>query len=111
MLYYCKCSGHKGGKLMLKRRSKKKEKVSFFKCFYIGLLTLLLVLVLGQEWKIYQVKKGIERAEMQRRDLVAEKEKLETEIKNLNDLKYIEKVARSQYKLIKPNEVPIVIRE
>ena len=37
--------------------------------------------------------------------------KLETEIKNLNDLKYIEKVARSQYKLIKPNEVPIVIRE
>ena len=96
---------------MLRKRIKRKPKTSFFKVFYICLLTFLLILILGQEWKIYQVKKGIERAEMQRRDLVAEQEKLETEIKNLNDLKYIEKVARSQYKLIKPNEVPIVIRE
>lgn len=96
---------------MLRKRIKRKPKTSFFKVFYIGLLTFLLILILGQEWKIYQVRKGIEATRIKTQNLVSEQKDLEMEIKNLNDLKYVEKVARSQYKLIKPNEIPIVIRE
>ena len=96
---------------MLKKCSKRKTTNNFFKYLYVGFLTLLLVLILGQEWRIYQVQKAIDGTQIKREELVEKQAKLETEIKNLNDLKYVEKVARSQYKLIKPNEIPIVIRE
>ena len=87
-----------------------RKRSSFFKLFYLGILMLFLIIILRQEWKIYQVHEGIKSSEAHLTQLKKERADLEQEVKNLQDLKYIEKVARSEYKMIKPNEIPIVIK-
>ncbi|MCR4710963.1 MAG: septum formation initiator family protein, partial [Clostridia bacterium] len=54
-----------------------------------------------------------ERAELKAENekLEAQKEDLEAELKNVNDLDYIEEQARKQLKMIKPGEVLFVLNE
>ena len=66
-------------------------------------------MVLLQEWKIHQVKAATSAAQLRVAALQQQQEALKQENADLQTPKYIEKVARTEYKMIKPNEIPIVI--
>ena len=84
----------------------------FQKQFFKGLvflicLSLIIVFIFGDHGllKLYKIKN--ERKQIQKKitSLREEREKLKAEkIKIENDLKYIEKIAREKYKMVKPGE-------
>ena len=75
----------------------------------------LFVLVVGgmiiarQEYKIYQVNKELEATNQRVEELKKDKAELEAEKKRLDDLKYIEKLAREDHNMVGKDEVPLFI--
>ncbi len=90
---------------------KRTSETSLFRMFYILVVAALLVVVLLQEWKIYQVRSATKEAEQRIEELQKKQAELKEEIVNLQDPAYIERVARREYKMIKVDEIPIVINE
>ena len=91
------------------RRKKRRSSNDF-----LWVLIILLIICLGvlgrQEYKIYQINKEMS-ATQQRVDEFKKKfqAELEAERKRLDDLKYIEKLAREDHNMVGKNEVPLFI--
>lgn len=92
-----------------KPRSDKKGVAGWFKVFIIIILACCVGTFVNQEIKIYQIKQ--EQAATQKRldALKKQRESLEEERKRLDDPKYIERLARDDYNMVGPNEVPLFV--
>ena len=77
-------------------RTKKKKRHDFLLICLI-ILAICGFIIARQEYKIYQVNKELDKAE------------LEAEKKRLDDLKYIEKLAREDHNMVGKDEVPLFI--
>lgn len=95
----------------MQQRIKKRRKNSPFRTLYFLLVILLIGMVVKQEWNIYKVNSAKQNMQATVDALQQTQNDLKQEISNLHDLSYIESVARSEYKMIKPNEIPIIIKE
>lgn len=94
---------------MAKAGKRKKSVHALFKLFLIVLTLFCVGAFLNQELSIYQIKK--EQAATQRRleELKKQRAELEAERKRLDDPKYIERIARDEYNMVGPNEVPLFV--
>lgn len=95
----------------MKNNRPKRKQNSLFKTLYICCIILLVVLFLKQEWNIYKVRAASDAVQSTISSLEKTQNDFKKEISNLHELSYIERVARGEYKMIKPNEIPIIIRE
>ena len=72
------------------------------------MIGLVIVLILGlfsfSIFNIFSLKREQYDAEAQKRELIEEKEQLEKELDEVNDLSNVEEQARDQLRLIKPGE-------
>ena len=94
---------------MAKAGKGKKSMHVLFKVFLAVLFAFCAATFIRQEIGIYQIKQ--EQAATQKRldALKAQKAALEDERKRLDDPKYIEKLARDDYNMVGPNEVPLFV--
>lgn len=81
------------------------------KLFIFLLVAVCLVIVFKQEYRIYQIKQEKSATQQRIDQLKKQKAQLETERKNLDDSRYIEKLARENYNMVGKNEVPLFIIE
>ena len=65
----------------------------------------------NKEYNIYQVNKELENTQKRIESLKEEQEALEAERQKLDDLKYIEKLAREEHNMVGKDEVPLFIIE
>lgn len=88
---------------------KKKGMAGWFKVAIIIAAVCCVGTIINQEIKIYQIKQ--EQAATQKRLEALEKQKasLEKERKLLDDPKHIERIARDDYNMVGPNEVPLFV--
>ena len=90
-------------------RSKKRRSSNDF----LWVLIILLIVCLGvlgrQEYKIYQINKEMSATQQRVDELKKVQADLEAELKRLDDLKYIEKLAREDHNMVGKNEVPLFI--
>lgn len=72
------------------------------------MIGLVIVLILGlfsfSIFNIFSLKREQHDAEAQKRELIEEKEQLEKELEEVNDISNVEEQARDQLRLIKPGE-------
>ena len=94
------------------KRSKPGSISIFQKQFFQGLvvlvgISLIIVFVFGDHGllKLYRIKNERKLVQSKITNLRAERETLKNEKSKIeNDLKYIEKIAREKYKMVKPGE-------
>lgn len=88
---------------------KKKGLAVWFKVAIIVIAACCIGTFINQEAKIYQIKQ--EQAATQKRldELKKQKAGLEKERKLLDDPKHIERIARDDYNMVGPNEVPLFV--
>lgn len=81
----------------------------WFKIFIVALICFCGYKFVAQEIKIYQIKQ--EQAATQKRleELKKKKAELEAERRRLDDPKHIERIARDDYNMVGPNEVPLFV--
>ena len=94
---------------MAKAGKRKKSVHALFKLFLIVLTLFCVGAFLNQELSIYQIKQ--EQAATQKRleELKKQRAELEAERRRLDDPKYIERIARDEYNMVGPNEVPMFV--
>ena len=80
-------------------RTKKKKRHDFLLICLI-ILAICGFIIARQEYKIYQVNKELEATTQRVENLKKDKEELEAEKKRLDDLKYIEKLAREDHNMV-----------
>ena len=91
----------------MQKRKKRGNKVF---TYIFGIVVLIcLGIVVQQEYKIYQLKQEKAATEARIEALNEKQAKLEAERKNLDDPKYLEKLAREDYNMVGKNEVPLFI--
>lgn len=74
-----------------------------------GMLIVFVVIFFGiKAWEYYELHQEMIRVEQQQQQLEAEQRELEAEKAKYNDPKAVEKEAREQLGLVKPNEVPYI---
>ena len=79
---------------MPQRTVRKKRSRRDFMWFCIFVIVVCGIIIARQEYKIYQVNKELEATNQRVEELKKDKAELEAEKKRLDDLKYIEKLAR-----------------
>lgn len=89
----------------------KKRKINFLRLAFIILLCFFVVEVVKQEIRIHQLNKEIQSTQSRIEQLSEQHEKLLQEEKSVNDPKFIEKVAREEYNMVKQNEIPVLVKE
>lgn len=91
-------------------RPKKKSGMSIW---FMGLIAVLLVFcgykIGKQEYEIYQIKQEKAATQLRLDALNKQKAELEAERKRLDDPKHIERLARDDYNMVGPNEVPLFV--
>ncbi len=94
----------------MERRAKtKKRKRHGFLLICLAVIILCGIIIARQEYKIYQVNKELEATNQRVEQLKKDKAELEAEKKRLDDLKYIEKLAREDHNMVGKDEVPLFI--
>lgn len=88
--------------IVMKKRKTKKNK---FKLIIYILLAALLIYFATAAIKIVNLNAERNRAATENEELQQKKEALELQLENINSPDYIESQARSDLKLIKPNEL------
>ncbi len=82
---------------------------------FLWVLIIFLIICLGilgrREYKIYQINQEITATHQRVNELKKLQAELEAERKRLDDLKYIEKLAREDHNMVGKNEVPLFIVE
>lgn len=87
------------------KRKKKKFRLNYTRLILTIIIVVVLV-VLGLSVKnIVDLKLEQKTLKQESAQLKAEKQKLEEELKSVNDLDYIEEQARTQLNMIKPGEI------
>lgn len=96
---------------MKKNRFEKKRNWSVLSLVFFVTILLMLFNIIRQERKIYLVTEKLEVSQQNVHGLNEERNKLEQEINLLYNDEYIEKIAREKYNMIKPGEVPLIIKK
>ena len=91
------------------KRKKSRRKVSAFKILYWAIVVALIVTIGFVIKNIISLHMEKNRLEKQEQELLNTKEELNAELKNVDDLDYIEEQARKLLKMIKPGEVLYVL--
>lgn len=91
------------------RTGRKKRKRHDFLWLCLFILAACAFIIARQEYKIYQVDKELEATTQRVENLKKDKAELEAEKKRLDDLKYIEKLAREDHNMVGKDEVPLFI--
>lgn len=94
----------------MKKRVEKPKNYTFI-CIFLLFVVLCLWIIGKQEYKIYQVNKEIEATEQRLEKLKKDGLDLAEEQKKLDELQYIEKLAREEHNMVGKNEVPLFIVE
>lgn len=94
---------------MPQRTVRKKRSRRDFMWFCIFVIVVCSIIIARQEYKIYQVNKELEATNQRVEELKKDKAELEAEKKRLDDLKYIEKLAREDHNMVGKDEVPLFI--
>lgn len=90
-------------------RQKKRKKSTLFRTVLILLLIVCAFILGKQEYQIYIVQREQENTQQRIDILNKQKADLEAERRHLDDLHYIEKLAREDYNMVRPNEVPLFV--
>lgn len=96
---------------MKKNRFAKKRNWSVLSLVFFVTIILMMFNIIRQERKVYLVTEKLEVSQQNVRGLNDEHEKLNQEINLLYNDEHIEKIAREKYNMIKPGEVPLVIKK
>jgi len=79
--------------------------------FYLGVVIIALIVVIIYAYNVIAVEMYQNQIESEHQQLLAQKIKLEDELKNVRDPKYIEQQARTQLRMIFPGEILYVLPE
>ena len=79
--------------------------------FYLSVFLAGLAVVLYYGFSVFQVESEQERVEAEKAALLAEKAKLEEELRHVTDPTYIEQQARTELRMIRPGELLYVLPE
>ncbi|MEE0742002.1 MAG: FtsB family cell division protein [Emergencia sp.] len=93
--------------------AKKKKRIKFNRT-RIVLTVIVLVMITGvvvSVANVFSLWSEQKELEATREKLLSEEEALKEELKNVNDVEYIEEQARMQLKLIKPGEILYILEE
>lgn len=91
------------------QRTRKKKRNRDFLWICIFIVVICGIIIARQEYKIYQVNKELEATVQRIENLKRDCAEIEAEKKRLDDLKYIEKLAREDHNMVGKNEVPLFI--
>jgi len=83
----------------------------YFKVLLFLIVALFLVRVAQQGYTIYKVNLETEKTQEKVRKLEQEQKALQQEKQNLDNLKYIEKLAREEHNMVRKGEIPLFIIE
>ena len=89
----------------------KRKKINIFRCLFAGLLIFFLTEIVKQELKIDRLNSEITSTKNNIVDLRNRHESLQGEQSSINDPKYIERIAREHYNMVKKEELPIFVKE
>lgn len=89
-----------------KKPEKRNKKVRFF---YVGVVLTTLIVVLLYAYSVFLVEMEQKHIEEEKASLLAEKSKLEEELRHVTDPAYIEQQARTELRMIKPGEILYVL--
>ncbi len=92
-----------------KNGTSKGSKQTLFMVFLVILAVCCIGAIIKQEIDIYQIKQEQIATQKRLEELQQQKAALEAERKRLDDPKYIEKLARDDYNMVGPNEVPLFV--
>ena len=95
----------------MKVKKNKQKKLNIFRLIFVCLLLFFVVEIVKQEIKIYELKTEIETTKNKISELSKKEKSLIEEEKMINDAKYIEKIAREEYNMVKTLEIPITLKE
>ena len=90
---------------------KKHRRVDGFKLLVLFLVAGFLLALAHKEYSIYRVNQELDRTRQRIEALKQEQKALEAERKRLDDLNYIEKLAREEHNMVGKDEVPLFIIE
>lgn len=91
---------------MIKSKMKKQTKL-----FYLGAVIIALIVIGIYAYNVISVELYQSQVEAEKQQLLEQKIKLEEELKNVRDPKYIEQQARTQLRMIFPGEILYVLPE
>lgn len=89
--------------------AKKKRGVSDFKILLLVIGLCFLLALAHKEYRIYKVNKEVEKTQQRIELLKKEQDELKIERQRLDDLNYIEKLAREEHNMVGKDEVPLFI--
>lgn len=91
--------------------AREKRRINGFKLLLLFIAVCFLIALAHKEYRIYQVNKELENTRQRIENLKGEQDSLEVERKKLDDLRYIEKLAREEHNMVGKDEVPLFIIE
>jgi len=91
--------------------SAQRRKVSLFGVIFFVVAGYFLYAIACKQVEIAQVRQEAREVEARLQKTTEENKNLLTEKKNLNSFDYIEKIAREQFGMVKPGEIPYVHEE
>ncbi|WP_242631576.1 septum formation initiator family protein [Sedimentibacter sp. zth1] len=88
---------------------KKKRKIKVFNLVFLAFVLYFFMTVTSQKQMINALDKEIERKEADRNQLKVKADKLKEDVAQIDDqevlLEVVERIARNEYKMVKPNEI------
>jgi len=88
-----------------------KYRIKWFKLFLLALGGYFIYLTIGQQSQLASIRHETQSTRTQLQQLQQNNATLKEERNALHDPKYIEKVAREEFGLVKPGEIPYISAE
>lgn len=95
----------------MKQKRKKNVKINKGRVILTAIVAVLIVFVGMSVKNIFDLRAEQKELRAHNEKLVSEKAQLKEELKNVNDVDYIEEQARIQLKLIKPGEILYILED
>ena len=89
--------------------AKKKYRINFMRLFVTVVIIVVIVATIFSVKNIISLHIEHKQLKESNRELELKKKKLENELKNVNDMDYIEEQARKQLRMVKPGEQIYII--
>jgi cell division protein FtsB len=89
----------------------KRKKINIFRCIFIIIFLAFLITALKQEMILYRLHSEIETTKVNIKTLTDKKARLEEERQQTSDPRYVEKIARDEYNMVKKEEIPVFVRK
>ena len=95
---------------MLNKTKDKKRKVTLFHIIFIVISLYAIFTFIKQEISIKKLNLEKAQSEEKLKQLNSQKKELEDKVKKTDSVEYIEKIAREELKMVKPNEMIYIDR-